>query len=168
MENNEYIVEALIEIPMGTRNKYEIDKKRGKIKLNRVLFSQMTYPAEYGYIEDTLALDGDPLDILVLANTATFPGCYVNARVIGYLDMIDGGDQDEKIIAVMHNDPRFDDVETLEDIHPHTLVEIKHFFSNYKELQSHAHVEVKDYHTKEEAIALIEEYRKNYNENRWK
>ena len=100
-----HVVEAIIEIPMGTQNKYEVDKEKNRIKLNRVLYSKMTYPAEYGFIDHTLAEDGDPLDILVLATTKTFPGCIVDARVLGYLDMIDSGEHDQKIIAVVDADP---------------------------------------------------------------
>ncbi len=156
------VIEAVIEIPMNTKNKYEIDKVKNRIKLNRVLYSQMTYPAEYGYIEDTLALDGDPLDILVLATTQTFPGCIIDARIVGYLDMVDNGDQDEKIIAVVNDDPRLVHIQCLEDIQSHTLREIKHFFGTYKDLQEDKQVTVGSYHSKEEAIALIELYRVNY------
>ena len=158
----EYIIEAVIEIPMNTKNKYEIDKVKNRIKLNRVLYSQMTYPAEYGFIEETLALDGDPLDILVLATTKTFPGCIIDARVVGYLDMIDNGEKDEKIIAVVNDDPRLKHINFLEDIQTHTLREIKHFFRTYKDLQEDKQVNVGDYHSKEEAIELIFKYKDNY------
>jgi len=156
------IVEAIVEIPMGTKNKYEIDKERGRIKLDRVLYSEMTYPAEYGYIEKTLAEDNDPLDILVLASTKTFPGCIVDARVIGYLDMLDNDENDQKIIAVMEKDPRFEDIHTLEDVNKHTMREIRHFFMTYKDLQQNKKVVVKDFHSKDEAIKLIEECKNRY------
>lgn len=156
------IVEAIIEIPMGTKNKYEIDKERGRIKLDRVLYSEMTYPAEYGYIEYTLAEDNDPLDILVLASTKTFPGCIVDARVIGYLDMLDNDEKDQKIIAVMEKDPRFEDILTLEDVNKHTMREIRHFFMTYKDLQQNKKVVVNDFHSKDEAIKLIEECKNRY------
>ena len=156
------IVEAIIEIPMGTKNKYEIDKERGRIKLDRVLYSEMTYPAEYGYIEYTLAEDNDPLDILVLASTKTFPGCIVDARVIGYLDMFDNDEKDQKIIAVMEKDPRFEDILTLEDVNKHTMREIRHFFMTYKDLQQNKKVVVNDFHSKDEAIKLIEECKNRY------
>ena len=94
------IVEARIEIPMGSQNKYEIDHKTGKIKLNRVLYSAAFYPAEYGFIEDTLSEDGDPLDILVLTSSPTFPGCYIDSRIVGGIDMIDSGLVDTKLLAV--------------------------------------------------------------------
>lgn len=156
------VIEAIIEIPMGTKNKYEIDKKRNRIKLDRVLYSQMTYPAEYGYIEHTLAEDNDPLDILIMASTKTFPGCIVDARVIGSLDMIDNDEPDHKIIAVMEDDPRFSHIHALSDIQEHTLREIKHFFATYKDLQQNKKVLVKDFHDKAHADNLIEESRRRY------
>lgn len=156
------IVEAVIEIPMGTKNKYEIDKVKGRIKLDRVLYSEMTYPAEYGYIEHTLAEDNDPLDILVLASTKTFPGCIVDARVIGYLDMVDNDEKDHKIIAVMDKDPRFEDIDAIKDVNKHTIREIRHFFQTYKDLQQNKKVEVYDFHSKEEAVKLIEDSLNRY------
>ena len=156
------VIEAIIEIPMGTKNKYEIDKKRTRIKLDRVLYSQMTYPAEYGYIEHTLAEDNDPLDILIMASTKTFPGCIVDARVIGSLDMIDNDEPDHKIIAVMEDDPRFSHIHKLSDIQDHTLREIKHFFATYKDLQQNKKVIVKDFHNKDYADKLIDDSRRRY------
>ncbi|MGE4572068.1 MAG: inorganic diphosphatase [Candidatus Izemoplasmatales bacterium] len=158
------IIEAVIEIPMGTQNKYEIDKEKNRIKLNRVLYSKMTYPAEYGFIEKTLAEDNDPLDILVLATTQTFPGCIVDARVVGYLDMYDSGERDQKIIAVVDADPRFDDINDISDIKSLQLREIKLFFENYKILEPGHHVKVLDYYSKADAIELIEECQVRYTE----
>ncbi len=156
------VIEAIIEIPMGTKNKYEIDKQRNRIKLDRVLYSQMTYPAEYGYIENTLAEDNDPLDILIIASTKTFPGCIVDARILGYLDMVDNDEKDHKIIAVMDTDPRFSHIHELNDIQEHMLREIKHFFKTYKDLQQNKKVEVYDFHGKEEAYQLIDESYRRY------
>ncbi len=158
----EKIFEAVIEIPMGTKNKYEIDKSKNRIKLDRVLYSPMTYPAEYGYLEETLALDNDPLDILVLSTSKTFPGCIVDARIVGYLDVIDNGEPDSKIIAVMHHDPRFSHINEIRDIQEHTLREIKHFFKTYKDLQQNKVVEVFDFHDKIDALELIQECQKRY------
>jgi inorganic pyrophosphatase len=160
------IVEVIIEIPMGTKNKYEIDKVNGRIKLDRVLYSEMTYPAEYGYIEYTLAEDNDPLDILVLASTKTFPGCIVDARVIGYLDMMDNDEKDQKIIAVMDKDPRFEDIHAIGDVKKHTLREVRHFFQTYKDLQENKKVEVYDFHSKEDALELIKECQIRYQEQK--
>ena len=156
------VIEAIIEIPMGTKNKYEIDKVRDRIKLDRVLYSQMTYPAEYGYIEKTLAEDNDPLDILIMASTNTFPGCIVDARVIGSLDMIDNDEKDHKIIAVMDKDPRFSHIHELSDIQDHTLREIKHFFATYKDLQQNKKVQVDNFHDRAFAKKLIKESRERY------
>ena len=162
------IYEAIIEIPMGTKNKYEIDKVRNRIKLDRVLYTPMTYPAEYGYIENTLALDGDPLDILVLATSKTFPGCIVDARVVGYLDVIDNTEKDAKIIAVMEHDPRFSHIHEITDIQEHTLREIKHFFKTYKDLQQNKVVEVFDFHDKIDALELIIDCKNRFNSTKTK
>lgn len=150
------VVEALIEIPLGSRNKYEIDKKTGRIMLDRVLYAAMIYPAEYGILENTLAPDGDPLDILVICSDPTFPGCVVPARVLGYLSMIDNGKLDYKLISVVDCDPRYADVKELEDLSPFVLKEISNFFGNYKVLQG-VSVEVGEYHGKDEAIRIIRE-----------
>ena len=158
------VVEAIIEIPMGTKNKYEIDKKSNRIKLDRVLYTTMSYPAEYGYIDKTLSLDGDPLDILVLSSEKTFPGCVVDARIVGYLDVVDNGDADQKVIAVVNKDPRFAHIQELSDIPESTLEIIKDFFKTYKTLQKIT-VEIKDYHGKEDALKLLEENRELYLKN---
>lgn len=155
------IVEAVVEIPFRSRNKYEIDKKPGRIKLDRVLYSAMGYPAEYGTIENTLAPDGDPLDILILATEPTYPGCIIPARVIGYLKMLDNGKEDYKLISVVACDPRYDEIKELSDVSAFTLKEIKNFFENYKSLQE-IKVEVGEYYSKEEALNLIELCKKNY------
>lgn len=157
------IVESIIEIPMGTKNKFEIDKKSGKIKLNRVLFSALTYPGEYGFIDETLSNDGDPLDILIISSYPTFPGCVVDARVIGYLKVIDDSSNDEKIIAVVDKDPRFNEIKSMEDIPEHKLIEIQDFFSNYKKLQN-IKVTTEHFYGTQEALKLIEEAKEKYKE----
>ena len=161
MENN--VVHALIEIPLGSKNKYELDKKTGRILLDRVLYAALIYPAEYGIIEHTLAPDGDPLDILVICNDPTFPGCVVPARVLGYLSMVDGGKVDYKLISVVDCDPRYADVRELSDLSPFVLKEISNFFANYKVLQGVV-VEVGDYYPKKDAIRIIRECREKYAE----
>ena len=158
------IVEATVEIPMGTKNKYEIDKKNHRIKLNRVQYSSMTYPAEYGFIDNTLERDGDPLDILILTSEPTFPGCLIDARIVGVLKTIDNGFNDNKIIAVNNTDPRFDNINELSDINDHVKEEIKHFFKNYKTLQ-HIKVEVFDFYEKEEALSILKECQDRFNKN---
>lgn len=155
------VVDALIEIPLGSKNKYELDKSTGRIRLDRVLYAAMIYPAEYGIIENTLAPDGDPLDILVICSDPTFPGCIVPARVLGYLDMEDAGKLDYKLISVVDCDPRYGDVAELEDLSPFVLKEIENFFSNYKVLQGIT-VKVGSYHGKEEAVEIIAQCREAY------
>lgn len=158
------VVEAIIEIPLKTKNKFEIDKKTNRIKLDRVLYSAMSYPAEYGYIENTLAKDGDPLDILVISSEPTFPGCVVPARIIGYLSVVDNGHEDYKLISVVDVDPRYNEIKCLDDLSDFTLDEIKNFFQNYKTLQN-IEVKVYDYHDEVSALKLISECQKRYTES---
>ena len=153
------VVDALIEIPLGSKNKYELDKQTGRIRLDRVLYAAMIYPAEYGILENTLAPDGDALDILVICSDPTFPGCTVPARVLGYLDMADGGKLDYKLISVVDCDPRYESIRELKDLNPFVLKEIANFFANYKVLQG-IKVEVGTYHGRDEAMAVIEQCKK--------
>ena len=159
METN--VVNALIEIPLNSRNKYEVDHVTGRIRLDRVLYSAMIYPTEYGILENTLAPDGDPLDILVVCKDPTFPGCMVPARVLGYLEMVDGGKKDYKLISVVDCDPRYDNVQGLSDLPAFELEEIRNFFENYKVLQG-VEVVVGEYHGKEEALAVIADCKQAY------
>ena len=159
MKNN--VVDALIEIPLGSKNKYELDKASGRIRLDRVLYAAMIYPAEYGILENTMAPDGDPLDILVICSDPTFPGCIVPARVLGYLSMVDGGKLDYKLISVVDCDPRYDGVRELEDLSPFVLKEITNFFANYKVLQG-VKVDVGEYYGREDAMAIIRQCRQEY------
>lgn len=129
------IVNVMVEIPKGSRNKYEFDKVRQQIKLDRMLFSSVHYPCDYGYIEDTLSLDGDPLDALVLLWEPTFPGCLIEARPIGMFMMKDEKGPDEKILCVPVGDPLWNHVKELDEIPPHLLKEIEHFFASYKTLE---------------------------------
>ncbi|MBQ6897997.1 MAG: inorganic diphosphatase [Clostridia bacterium] len=161
MKSVEY---TIIEIPMGSKNKYELDKDTGRIVLDRVLYAAMMYPAEYGILENTLAPDGDALDVLVICSDPTFPGCVVPARILGYLTMIDGGKVDYKIITVLDCDPRYDNINELEDLSPFVLKEIANFFANYKVLQGIS-VEVGDYKGREEALKIIAECRQAYKDS---
>ncbi len=129
------VVYAVIEIPRGSRNKYEYDEERGYFKLDRVLYSPFHYPLDYGFIPRTLYDDGDPLDILVIMQDSTFPGCVIEARPIGLMKMLDDSDQDDKVLAVPTEDPRFKDVKDLDDVPKHLLDEIAHMFSEYKRLE---------------------------------
>ena len=155
------VVEALIEIPLHSKNKYEIDPTTGKIKLDRVLYASMVYPTEYGSVENTLAPDGDPLDILVVCDNPSFPGCYVPARVLGYLEMTDGGKPDYKLISVVDCDPRYSNYRELNELPDFILREIRNFFENYKVLQG-IDVTTGDYHDKEDAIKIIDECKELY------
>lgn len=154
-------VEARIEIPMGSRNKYEIDPHTGHIKLDRVLYSSVYYPAEYGFVENTKYLDGDPLDILVFTSSPTFPGCYVDCRIIGGMDMIDGGKPDVKILAVNVGDPRYEHIRTYCDLPPHYLQEIQNFFSTYKTLQNKT-TEVGEFFDTARAEIILQESRERF------
>ncbi|NEO84456.1 MAG: inorganic diphosphatase [Spirulina sp. SIO3F2] len=130
------IVNVLIEIPAGSKNKYEFDKDLNAFALDRVLYSSVQYPYDYGFIPNTLADDGDPLDGMVLIDQPTFPGCVIAARPIGMLEMIDGGDRDEKLICVPDKDPRYAEVKSLENVSSHRLDEIAEFFRSYKNLEN--------------------------------
>jgi inorganic pyrophosphatase len=129
------LIEVVVEIPRGSRNKYELDKKRGVIVLDRVLYSSVHYPTDYGFITGTLALDGDALDAMVVVDEPTFPGCHIIARPIGVLDMRDEKGPDHKILAVPVGDPRFTEIRDLSGIGQHWLLEIENFFQTYKALE---------------------------------
>ena len=127
--------DVLIEIPKGSRNKYEYDFELKKIRFDRMLFSSMMYPADYGFIPETLALDGDPLDVLVLGGEPTFPMCVVEVKPIGVFHMADEKGPDEKVICVPVSDPVWSRLGDLSDMNQHTLKEIEHFFQVYKDLE---------------------------------
>jgi inorganic pyrophosphatase len=129
------LVEVVVEIPRGSRNKYELDKDRGVMRLDRVLYSSVHYPTDYGFIAGTLALDGDALDALVVVDEPTFPGCHIIARPIGVLDMRDEKGPDQKILAVPVGDPRYAEIHDLAGIGQHWLREIENFFQTYKALE---------------------------------
>jgi inorganic pyrophosphatase len=152
-------VDVLVEIPRGSRQKYELDAKTGRIRLDRVLFSSVHYPADYGFIMDTLGNDGDPLDALVVVEEPTFPGCVVPARPIGTLMMRDEHGDDEKILSVPVGDPRFDEVRGLKDLARHWLREIETFFATYKELETAKPAEVSDWRDADVAWRLIDKAR---------
>ncbi|REJ79371.1 MAG: inorganic diphosphatase [Acidobacteria bacterium] len=154
-------VPVLIEIPKGSRNKYEYDKELGVIRFDRMLFSSVHYPADYGYIPDTLAADGDPLDVLVLVWEATFPGCLIETKPIGVLKMRDDKGEDEKILAVPVSDPLWNHLNELEDAPPHLVHEIEHFFAVYKDLENKK-VEIYGWEGREEAERVIEECYERY------
>jgi inorganic pyrophosphatase len=128
-------IDAVIEIPKGSRNKYEEDHETGTIWLDRTLFTATQYPADYGFVPDTLADDGDPLDVLVLLDEPTFPGCHIRARVVGLFRMQDEKGDDTKVLAVPATDPRWEAVTDIGDLPALLLAEIQHFFEVYKDLE---------------------------------
>jgi len=148
--------EMVVEIPRGSRNKYEIDHETGKIWLDRRLFTAMAYPADYGYIAGTLGEDGDPLDVLVLLDEPTFPGCHMHARAVGVFWMRDDAGPDAKVLAVPASDQRWENVVDLEDLPAHLLDEIRHFFEAYKELEPGKFSEVRDWEGRAAAEKEIE------------
>src|SRR3989344_8239608 len=146
---------VIIEINKGSKNKYEIDKKTGIIALDRVMYSAQDYPFDYGFVPRTLWDDGDALDVVLLPTYPLLPGILVRARPIAVMHMVDSGEADEKLIAVLVDDPRFTTVQDLKDVNPHVLKEIAHFFSTYKQIQN-KEVTVGDFENKikaEEAFA---------------
>jgi len=145
---------VIVECPKQSRVKYEVDKETGLIKFDRVLYSPMHYPADYGFIPQTLWDDEDPLDVLVLTHEPLVPGCLVKCRPVGLLEMVDDGDDDVKVLAVPVKDPRFEQVNDLSDVPPHQLKEIKHFFQVYKDLQG-KEVKVGDWKSQSEAVAAV-------------
>jgi inorganic pyrophosphatase len=150
------VVNAIVEIPTGSRIKYEIDHETGLVHVDRVLFSPFHYPAEYGFIPSTLAPDGDPCDVLVLINGATYPGVVIKARPVGVLRMHDDKGQDDKVLCVAADDPNYQHVNDLKDLPPHFMKEVEHFFLTYKDLEE------KDVHTdgwegREAALAFVKQ-----------
>lgn len=157
------IVNALIEIPQGSKSKYEIDKPTGLLKLDRVIYSSFHYPVNYGFIPQTLGKDGDPLDILVMCSEAIQPLCLVEALVIGNMQMIDTGLYDDKIIAVAIKDPGVNYITSLNEVPQHFFNVLKNYFEQYKVLEDKT-VEINDFQDKEEAYKVIEESIEYYNE----
>ena len=154
--------EALIEIPKGSKAKYELDKNTGLVRLDRVLYTSTVYPANYGFIPRTLADDGDPLDVLVLCNEIIYPMTLVTCMPIGVIKMIDGGELDEKIIAVPLNDPNYKHYYDIKELPKHVFDEMMHFFEIYKTLE-HKTTTVKEICHKYEAIEIIRKCLEKYN-----
>ena len=158
------VVNAIIEIPSGAVNKYEYDKQLHVFRLDRNLHSPVHYPGDYGFIPSTLSKDGDPLDVLVLVDNASFSGCLMEVRPIGLLDMLDQGVSDEKILAVGKSNPLYTDVWNYSEIYPHMLREITHFFAIYKDLEG-KRVEVKGWRdaarAREVVVESVERYQAN-------
>jgi len=152
---------CLVEIPKGSRNKYEWDETLGGIKLDRFLFSSVVYPSDYGFIPETIGEDGDPLDALVCVSEPTFPGCVIPVRTVAVLRMTDDKGQDDKVICVPESDPAWDEVEDLDDLPAQLRVEIEHFFSIYKQPEG-KDVTIDGWFGREDALATIADSRERY------
>ncbi|MFN0116984.1 MAG: inorganic diphosphatase [Elusimicrobiota bacterium] len=150
------VVNAIIEIPKGRRNKFEVDKETGLIRLDRYLYTSSHYPGDYGFIPQTLAEDGDPLDILVMVNEPTFSGCLIETRVIGLFRMKDNHQNDFKLLGVPHFDPLFSSYKELDDVPTHFLREVEHFFSTYKQLEG-VSVEAKGWGPATEGVSEVKD-----------
>ncbi len=155
------IINAIIEIPKDSKQKYELDKETGMLKLDRFLYSSVHYPGDYGFIPQTLWDDGDPLDIIILTNRPTLPMVLAEVRVVGVIRMIDGQEKDDKIIGVYKNDPRFKELKDVRDIPKHTLNELRHFFETYKHLEG-KHCQVPEILNKKQAIRDIRKSIRSY------
>jgi inorganic pyrophosphatase len=150
------VYDALIEIPRGSRNKYEVDHKTGRVFLDRVLFTGFVYPADYGYFENTLGLDGDPVDVLVLLDYPLFPGVGVKVRPVAVFNMSDEAGIDSKVIAVQHKDPRWTHIQDVDDIPEFTRKEIEHFFEHYKDLEPGKWVKTEGWGDAAQAEAVVQ------------
>ncbi len=147
--------EVIVEIPKGSRNKYEIDHDTGELWLDRHLFTATSYPSDYGFVPNTLAEDGDPLDVLVRLDEPTVPGCHIKARALGVFWMSDEKGPDAKILAVPAGDPRWDHLQELNDVADHLLAEIRHFFEVYKALEPRADTQIGDWSGRDAALEEI-------------
>jgi inorganic pyrophosphatase len=150
---------VVVEIPTGSRNKYEMDHETGRIVLDRMLFTATRYPADYGFIEGTLAEDGDPLDALVFVGEPTFPGCRIRARPVGLFRMWDEKGRDDKVLCVPLQDPAWSHVERLDDLRPTLRAEIEHFFAVYKDLEGKP-TGTEGFRDLEEALTVVAEARR--------
>jgi inorganic pyrophosphatase len=153
-ENVPEKVNSIIEIPKGSKGKYELDKKSGLLKLDRVLYSSVHYPANYGFIPQTYCDDKDPLDILVICSIDVDPLCIIESKVIGLMRMIDNNEKDDKIISVANNDMAVNYINDIQELPPHTVVELKRFFEDYKKLE-HKEVFVEDFLDRKEAYKVV-------------
>ncbi|AOW20614.1 inorganic diphosphatase [Urechidicola croceus] len=165
--NKQKTFDVLIEIPKGSRNKYEYDFDLKKIRFDRMLFSSMMYPGDYGFIPETLALDGDPLDVLVMGHEPTFPMCVMEVRAIGVFHMADEKGPDEKLVCVPVSDPIWNNKTDISELNQHRLKEIEHFFQVYKDLEKKK-VDVGGWGDSKEAYEILEKCIKRYDESEHK
>ncbi|MBV9613228.1 MAG: inorganic diphosphatase [Acidobacteriaceae bacterium] len=159
------VVRAIVEIPKNSVNKYEYDGELGVFRLDRALYSPMHYPGDYGFIPGTLADDRDPLDVLIVVDEASFTGCLMEVRPVGLLNMVDERENDQKVLAVPNENPRFDSIHTIDQVFPHVRKEIEYFFSIYKELQG-GKTTMEGWNGPQEARKVITRSRQAYLDNR--
>jgi inorganic pyrophosphatase len=161
---NEIELTCVVEIPKGSRNKYEYDPELGAVKLDRFISASVVYPTDYGFVPGTLALDGDPLDVLVCVSEPTFPGCVVPSKVVGLFKMADEKGDDPHVLVVPCSDPGWNHIEDLDDLPEQLRSEIGHFFAVYKDLDADRHSEVLGWGDREEALAVVDEARRRHRE----
>jgi inorganic pyrophosphatase len=154
------LLKCVVEIPKGSRNKYEYDPELGAIKLDRFISASVVYPTDYGFVPDTLAPDGDPLDVLVCVSEPTFPGCVVMSKVVGLFKMSDEKGRDDHVVCVPHHDPGWNFMNDVEDLPKMVRAEIGHFFSIYKDLDPDRHSEVMGWGDRNQALATLDEARR--------
>ncbi|PIY08155.1 MAG: inorganic pyrophosphatase [Flexibacter sp. CG_4_10_14_3_um_filter_32_15] len=164
-EKNDFTFDVIVEIPKGSRNKYEYDAEKRMIRYDRMIFSSMHYPSDYGFVPETLALDGDALDVLVLVSEPTFPGCLIEVRPVGVFNMTDEKGPDAKVLCVPVSDPIWNSIYKLEHVNPHLIKEIGHFFEVYKDLEKKK-VSVEDWQDEKHAIEVVLQCQERYQENK--
>jgi inorganic pyrophosphatase len=150
------ILQSIIEIPKGSKAKYELDKETGLLRLDRVLFSAVHYPANYGFVPQTYCEDKDPLDVLIISQIDVVPFCIVNAKVVGVMRMIDNGESDDKIIAVAADDVSVNHINDISELPPHIILEVQRFFEDYKKLEN-KEVKVEGFLGKEDALKIVKD-----------
>lgn len=160
-EDKDFTIDVVVEIPKGSRNKYEYDYEKKMIRYDRMIFSSMHYPSDYGFVPETLALDGDALDALVLVSQPTFPGCLIEVRPIGLFRMTDEKGPDAKLLCVPVSDPIWNSLYDLSEVNEHLKNEIEHFFQVYKDLEKKK-VGIDGWGTREEALDIIKESKERY------
>ena len=164
MAEKDITIDVFIEIPKGSRNKYEYDKEKKVIRYDRMIFSSMHYPSDYGFVPETLALDGDALDAMVLVSAPTFPGCLIEVKPLGLFRMHDEMGPDDKLLCVPVSDPMWNKLNSIDEVNPHLIKEIEHFFQVYKDLEEKK-VGIEGWENKQAALDSISESKKRYWDN---